>query len=440
MALVVSDRVRDTSTTTGTGTYTLSGTPPTGFQAFSAIGDGNTTYYCATFGSNWEVGVGTYTTAGTTLARTLIIASSNSNAAVNWGAGTKDIFCTFPAGLAADTNNTNFIINGDMIVWQRGTTFTAAANGAYTADRFVYLKSGAMVHDVLLSTDVPTVAQAGRLFSYSALIDCTTADASIAAGEYCCYRQNIEGINFVPIAQRTFTLSFWVKATKTGVYCVSFSNSGNDRTYIAEYTINATDTWEFKTITVPPSPAAGTWNYTTGLGVTVTFTLATGSTYQTTANAWQTGIFLGTANQVNACDSTSNNFRITGVKVEPGNVATMSLPKTFDEELAACQRYCFVPANAGNQGICGGYSNATTSARAVVQFPVEMRTAPLSVATPGRIYFQSTANYTSSAVTGILTSSKTSLFELTLSGATAGQGGTILTQTGDPGIIFSAEL
>lgn len=96
MPLIVKDRVKETTSTVGTGTYTLAGAA-TGFQAFSVIGDGNTTYYTATDGTGWEVGVGTYTLSGTTLARTTILASSNSGSAVNWGAGSKDIFVTYPA-------------------------------------------------------------------------------------------------------------------------------------------------------------------------------------------------------------------------------------------------------------------------------------------------------------------------------------------------------
>jgi hypothetical protein len=100
MALVVKDRVKETTTTTGTGTYTLAGAEA-GFQAFSAIGDGNTTYYSVTnVLGNWEVGIGTYTASGTTLARTTILSSSNSNSAVNWSAGEKFIFVTQPSSKA----------------------------------------------------------------------------------------------------------------------------------------------------------------------------------------------------------------------------------------------------------------------------------------------------------------------------------------------------
>ena len=103
MALVIKDRVKETTTTTGTGTYTLAGAE-VGFQAFSSIGDGNTTYYSVTDGGDWEVGIGTYTTTGTTLARTTILSSSNGDAAVDWTAGEKLIFVTQPSSKAVFMN------------------------------------------------------------------------------------------------------------------------------------------------------------------------------------------------------------------------------------------------------------------------------------------------------------------------------------------------
>ncbi len=103
MALVFKDRVRETTTTTGTGNITLAGAV-TGFDAFSEVGDGNTTYYAIVHRSanEWEVGLGTLLSS-TSFGRTTVLASSNSGSAVNFSAGTKDIFTTYPAGKAVDT-------------------------------------------------------------------------------------------------------------------------------------------------------------------------------------------------------------------------------------------------------------------------------------------------------------------------------------------------
>lgn len=104
MALVLADRVQETTTTTGTGTVTLLGAV-TGYQSFAVVGNANTTYYCIAgqTGAEWEVGIGTYTSAGTTLARTTVLASSNAGSLVNFSAGTKNVFVTYPAGYTVNT-------------------------------------------------------------------------------------------------------------------------------------------------------------------------------------------------------------------------------------------------------------------------------------------------------------------------------------------------
>ena len=104
MALVLKDRVKETTTTTGTGTVTLAGAA-TGYQAFSAIGDGNTTYYVIedANGTGWEVGIGTYTLSGTTLARTTVLASTNSDSQITLSSGTHTVFCGYPAGKSVNT-------------------------------------------------------------------------------------------------------------------------------------------------------------------------------------------------------------------------------------------------------------------------------------------------------------------------------------------------
>jgi hypothetical protein len=110
MALILKDRVQVTSTTTGTGTFTL-GSAVAGFQDFSVVGDGNTTYYVITNNIDWEVGLGTYTASGTTLSRDSILESSNSGNAVDWPAGTKNVFVTYPAEKAVTLDGTETLTN-----------------------------------------------------------------------------------------------------------------------------------------------------------------------------------------------------------------------------------------------------------------------------------------------------------------------------------------
>jgi hypothetical protein len=270
----------------------------------------------------------------------------------------------------------NPIINADFLHWPRGTTITSPATGAYTATLWQYAKVGAMVHTVSQSSDVPTVAQAGYKIPYSALIDCTTLDSSIAAGDFCTYSHAIEGYNFLDLAQRQFTLGFWVKATKTGTYCVAFRNSVADRSWVAEFVVNTTATWEYKTITVDASPSAGTWNYTTGVGLFISFTLAGGSTFQTTAGAWQTGNFFSTSSQVNGCDSASNDFRIAGLRIAPGPGLPSPRVPDIEQELERCYRYAFAMDASDPLSDQGYGRKAGVNVQITDSLPVPMRAIP----------------------------------------------------------------
>lgn len=132
MALVLADRIKETTTTTGTGTISLLGAV-SGFQAFNVVGDGNTTYYAIVGQSTteWEVGLGTYTLSGTTLARTTVYASSNANALVTFSAGTKDVFVTLPSSVTVPSGA---VANFNSLYLSAGTTtvapldFTAGVN------------------------------------------------------------------------------------------------------------------------------------------------------------------------------------------------------------------------------------------------------------------------------------------------------------------------
>jgi hypothetical protein len=150
MPLVVRDRVKVTTTTTGTGTLTL-GAAAIGFQDFSVIGNGNTTYYTITDGvsGDWEVGIGTYTSSGTTLSRNVVLASSNSGNLLDLGSGDKDVFVTYPAGrsviggmgytenaalvtVSSTINTGNNAISGGPVTIDSGVSVTVPSGSVWT--------------------------------------------------------------------------------------------------------------------------------------------------------------------------------------------------------------------------------------------------------------------------------------------------------------------
>jgi hypothetical protein len=133
MALVVADRVKETTTTTGTGTVTLAGAE-TGFQSFAAVGDGNTTYYAIvdSGAGDWEVGLGTYTASGTTLSRDTVISSSNAGSAVSFSAGSKDVFVTYPSGKAVYEDASGDVTVPAALNSQTITTTSTATLGGDT--------------------------------------------------------------------------------------------------------------------------------------------------------------------------------------------------------------------------------------------------------------------------------------------------------------------
>ena len=281
----------------------------------------------------------------------------------------------------------NKIINGKMDVAQRGTSFAAISSGANFLDRYFWSSSSAAVVTASQQADAPT----GNEFQNSARIAITTADASIAAGDLSVIAQAIEGYNVRDLIGRTFTLSFWVRSSKTGVHCVSFRNSGTDRAFVVEYTVNAANSWEYKTITVNGGLiTAGTWNWTTGAGLYVGWALAAGSTFQTTAGAWQTGNFIATSSQVNCLDTVGNIFAITGVQLEVGSVATPFEHQPYATELALCKRYYeTAPWNQSS----GSAANRPFY-QCTLYFQVEKRGTP-TMSTPGGGTFNTAAGASS---------------------------------------------
>lgn len=304
-------------------------------------------------------------------------------------------FLPMMGGLFAQPLNKNFLINGNFNIWQRGTSFgpIAASTTTYSADRWSirHVTDGTITASQETSV-LPTVAQSGVKSFYSLKCTPPTADAAIGAIQYAQISQAIEGFSVQNIMGRVITLSFWVRSSKAAAtgsapaYCVFLRNSGLDRSYVAEYHIEAANTWEKKSITLTMlDGTAGTWDFINGAGLYVNWALAVGSSFYAANNAdWETGNFLGTANQVNWMDSNSATFYLSQVQLEIGGVATDFDPIPIQADLAKCQRYCkSFTSNATNTvAIVGqGMGVATNVANIQVSLPVQMRTTPTLTAT-----------------------------------------------------------
>jgi hypothetical protein len=281
----------------------------------------------------------------------------------------------------------NRIIGGDFGInpWQRGTTIAVAAAGnLYTADRFKSYNNTDGAYSVIKTADAPTVANAVINTEYCLDVDVTTADASLAVGQICQgVIQKIEGYNvasfgFGKAGTRYVTLSFWVKSTKTGIFYVNFTNSASNRCYPAQYTVSVTNTWENKVITVPVD-TSGTWDYTNGEGLNLIWTIASNSATTGTANTWGTNGSVPN-DQVNALDSTSNNFKLALIQLEAGSTATDFECRPIGTELALCQRYYYRMVSDFSFGRFGAsYNTATTSGLAFLNFAVPMRSSPTAL-------------------------------------------------------------
>jgi len=295
--------------------------------------------------------------------------------------------------MKADVNFRNIIINGDMSIAQRGTSFTGQSSGAYYLDRFKTDISGLGTWTIEQLTDVPT----GQGFKYSMRFRCTTADASPAAGDFLYLNQPIEGFNtasfkFGTANAESLTLSFWVKGDKTGTHIVRFYDIDNGRSLSKAYTINSALTWEKKTITISGDTVSGP-NYDNGYAFAINWCLGAGTNYTsgTLNESWNSNVdanaFVG---QVNVADSTSNAWYITGVQLEIGTSASdfEFLPR--DVNFERCRRYYYVvnPNNTYYPTIQDFYCYNSSNCYGSLKFPTPMRTGPsVSMTNNGQFYW-----------------------------------------------------
>ena len=274
----------------------------------------------------------------------------------------------------------NMIINGAMQVAQRSTSASSVAStGLHSLDRIKFGLTTLGEYTVSQSSDAPDG------FGSSMKIDCTTADASPASGDRLHFftlleGQDVQSLKKGSASAESVTLSFWVKCTKTGNIQVNLQDNDNTRLIGNTVTINATDTWEYKTITYA-GDTTGAFGNDTGDSLQIDWWLDSGSTYNSGAvpTSWEaySAGDRAAGETLAFGDSTANDFYITGVQLELGTVATDFEYRSYGEELALCQRY--YSQSATLSGLTGAFVFTgfnTTEAWGGNHFPVTMRTTP----------------------------------------------------------------
>jgi hypothetical protein len=301
------------------------------------------------------------------------------------GATTFNSNVTVNGALASGyTGMKNRIINGGMVIDQRNAGASVTINTAsfsYAVDRFF---SGGQSSDGVFTVQRSTVAPSG--FTNSLLATVTTADASLGATQRYLVGQLVEGFNIADLgfgtaSAQSITLSFWVRSSVTGVFGGCVLNSGFNRSYPFTYTINAANTFEYKTVTIA-GDTSGTWVTDNGVGLRLYFSLGSGSTDSGTAGAWSGSFFSSATGSTNLMATSGATFYLTGVQLERGSNATSFEFRDYGRELAMCQRYYWqLDGNNAPYSITG--INGGTDAITTLYNPVVMRAAPTSTFASG---------------------------------------------------------
>jgi len=367
-----------------------------------------------------------------------------NNILTNGGYDAADLVGAAAAGASAFRN---IVINGDMQVSQRSTSVASISSGnTYnTLDRFRVDINSLGTFTMSQSTDVPS----GYGFSNSLKMDCTTADASPAAGDVLLLQTRFEGQNLQYLKKGTanaqsLTLSFWVKSTKTGTFICNLIDDTNARLNAQSYTVSVSNTWEFKTVTFP-ADTTGTLANTNASALSLSFWLGAGTDFTsgTLQTTWASTVNTNRAvGQVNIADSTSNDWLITGVQLEAGTSATDFEFLPIDVSLARCQRYGLIVLNGtGSFGV--GCSINTSTFLPIIGHPVIMRTTPSITFASGSYYAVNQTGGNTAFDTISLNQQNTRETMFTCTGATfsaAGDAGVAFATSASAYIFLSAEL
>ena len=272
----------------------------------------------------------------------------------------------------------NIIINGAMQVAQRGASETSVTSSQYAnaPDRFKVAITTGGTWTVSQSTTSP------EGFSNSYKFDCTAANGSLSSDSNIQLLQRIEGQNLQQLAKGTsgaksVTVSFYVRTNKTGTYTLELFDRDNTRTFSKTYTVSSANTWEFKSVTFA-GDTSGVLDNDNAVSLDVSWFLAAGTDFTsgTFSSGWasKTDANRVSSSQVNLADSTSNEWHITGVQLEVGDVATAFEHRLIGDELLQCQRYLFK-----GDVQCLGSADSAGNIQLAVQTSVNLRANPTLV-------------------------------------------------------------
>ena len=291
------------------------------------------------------------------------------------------------AGVDGALSNRNLIINGAMQVAQRGTSVASVSTGGYyTCDRWKFVETGTPTAVYTFTQD--TTGPNG--FSNSFKVATTTADATptgLNAISYFVEGFDLQRLGYGSSDANTSTLSFWVKSSQTGTCAVLVYLFDGNLSLTLNYTVDAADTWEYKTLNIPTNTSQAIANDNTA-GLELDFVImADTATYGTTAQTtWDTYSSATRAygQTLNAAATTSDYFQITGVQLEVGDTATPFEHRSYGDELVKCYRYFFRHERGNVSGSTGSDAYLSVAARGgngstmqiPYQWPVPMRTKP----------------------------------------------------------------
>ena len=283
----------------------------------------------------------------------------------------------------------NRIINGAMVVNQRASgTLTLSGSDQYPIDRFIASKDSSAV-----CTAQQNTASLPAGFGYGLLWTTTTGAAS-SSSQDCIVTHKVEGynwadLNFGSANAQTFTISFWIKSSITGTYGISLSNSAASRAYMATYSVNSANTWEYKTVTVA-GDTTGTWLTTNGIGLRILFDLGSGSARSISASSvWGSSYGTGLTGGIKISETTGATWQVTGVQLEKGSTATSFDYRPYGTELALCQRYFQQLVRGATTNVLGTATwFSATRADGIAFLPVSMRASPSFSVVTGASYYR----------------------------------------------------